>query len=500
MASWGRPVVSARRDKTTARTFLACIILAQGLCLAIGFWVQRRLSDASLAEKVEAQVWRRLESEAQTLRLTPASAKRDLAAERDVADPVGSSIHGADDHAEAILTSHTIVDRGLRVVAYDPRPGSVPAAPPGARLAWRSRRAAPDGSAWGELQLPDGTHLAVALAPDARGLRHLLHYPQALIQARVAELSESFTAVNALTLLWTLLIQALAVSLVFVRFHRSLTPATAPGSDRLRESLSLVRTRDAVIFGLAKLAESRDPETGEHLERISIYSRMLANAARRHPTFAKQITPAFIRNLGLCSALHDIGKVGIADHILRKPAQLTDAERQEMRQHALIGGKCLEEIEQRLGGSNFLQTAREIAFAHHERWDGAGYPLGIAGDAIPLAARIVAIADVYDALASKRQYKPSLPHDECMKIIREESGQQFDPELTEVWLGIGDRVKAIAIQSLGPAHGRPAGDSKLPDDDPDRLERAGMLSELPGLADEIADADVACTADSGGGA
>ncbi len=189
----------------------------------------------------------------------------------------------------------------------------------------------------------------------------------------------------------------------------------------------LLRTRDAVIFGLAKLAESRDPDTGNHLERIAVYSTRLATVLRRNPRYRRHLTPAFVKLIGISSALHDIGKVGIEDSILLKPGQFEEQERLVMHMHAAIGGKCIREIESRLGRSNFLQMAREIAFCHHERWDGRGYPDGLAGEEIPLAARIVAVADVYDALATKRVYKAAFPHGKCVEMIRAEAGKQFDP-------------------------------------------------------------------------
>jgi putative two-component system response regulator len=240
---------------------------------------------------------------------------------------------------------------------------------------------------------------------------------------------------------------SIIVFLVLGRFHDDVDrERKQTASDTLRRSQNLVRTRDAVIFGLAKLADSRDPETGDHLERMSIYSTMLASALQRHPKFADKVTPAFARLIGISTALHDIGKVGIEDSILRKPGKLSAAQTARMRKHTTIGGECLREIELRLGSSNFLQMAREIAFAHHERWDGAGYPNGIAGDAIPLAARIAAIADVYDALSSKRVYKHALQHEECIAIIRNEAGKGFDSDLVDVWLTIENRFRDVALQ------------------------------------------------------
>jgi HD-GYP domain-containing protein (c-di-GMP phosphodiesterase class II) len=220
--------------------------------------------------------------------------------------------------------------------------------------------------------------------------------------------------------------------------------------ESLLRAKDLVRTRDAVIFGLAKLAESRDPDTGHHLERIAMYSTRLSAALRRDPRFRGRVNPTFVRTIGISSALHDIGKVGVEDAVLLKPGRLDKDERFRMQLHTTLGGECIRQIEQRLGNSNFLEMAREIAFCHHERWDGAGYPVGLRGEEIPLAARIVAIADVYDALASRRVYKEAYPHEQCVEIIRRESGQQFDPDVVDVFLAISDQFREIAQRFMEP--------------------------------------------------
>jgi putative two-component system response regulator len=242
-------------------------------------------------------------------------------------------------------------------------------------------------------------------------------------------------AIRITALLWIAAIQAVVAYLILTRNQEE-----AARKHQLVKNVSLqqynelLRTRDAVIFGLAKLAESRDPDTGNHLERIAIYSTRLATALRHDPLYRSQITPSFIKLIGISSALHDIGKVGIRDSILLKPGKLDPQEWSAMQLHAAIGGKCIREIESRLGRSNFLRMARDIAFGHHEHWDGAGYPKGLAGEEIPLAARIVAIADVYDALSTKRVYKEAIPHDKCVEMIRVEAGKQFDPVLVKAFL------------------------------------------------------------------
>lgn len=265
--------------------------------------------------------------------------------------------------------------------------------------------------------------------------------------ATLEGVDESSRMASGVAFVWILALQSIAAYLIVSKaMNRQLSQVTKARDESRHRQRDLVRTRDAVIFGLAKLAESRDSDTGHHLERISLYSTQLATELRRHPDFQQQINSTFIQTIGISSALHDIGKVGTEDAILMKPGKLTADERTRMQLHANIGGECLQQIEQRLANSNFLQMAREIALYHHERWDGTGYPTGLKGEEIPLAARIVAIADVYDALSVKRVYKEPMPHDQCVAMIREQAGRQFDPQLVEVFLRIESQFAAIAEQ------------------------------------------------------
>jgi len=253
------------------------------------------------------------------------------------------------------------------------------------------------------------------------------------------------TEIRLLAFVWIAALQSAVAYLVLTRAQdQNLREKTRAARVSLQHHNDLLRTRDAVIFGLAKLAESRDPDTGHHLERIAVYSTRLATALRGNPRCRRQITPAFIKLIGISSALHDIGKVGIEDSILLKPGKLSEQERLVMQMHAVIGGKCIQEIESQLGRSNFLQMAREITFGHHEHWDGSGYPKGLAGEDIPLAARIVAVADVYDALASRRVYKPAFPHRQCVEMIKAEAGKHFDPAVVDAFLGIEAEFHRIA--------------------------------------------------------
>jgi putative two-component system response regulator len=216
------------------------------------------------------------------------------------------------------------------------------------------------------------------------------------------------------------------------RTYRLLLKARALNEAEKRQLIAerqadALRARNTLIFGLAKLAESRDTDTGEHLERIAAYCRVLAEQLRT----VHDLTDEWIVNLQLASSLHDIGKVGIPDNVLLKPGLLTPEERVVIERHADIGATALDAILARDQDDSLLRMARNIAASHHERWDGKGYPAGLSGEAIPLEARIVSVADVYDALTSKRVYKPALSHKEALDIISKGRETQFDPQIVD---------------------------------------------------------------------
>ena len=188
-----------------------------------------------------------------------------------------------------------------------------------------------------------------------------------------------------------------------------------------------LQDKDIVIFSLAKLAESRDPDTGAHLERIRHYSKTLTESLLNISNTPVEINTHYIDNIFWTSPLHDIGKVGIPDHILFKPGRLTDEEFDLMKNHTLIGYSTLNDALQKSPKAEYLRMSAEIALSHHEKYDGSGYPNGLKGDGIPFSARIVAVADVYDALTSVRVYKKGMSHDIAYNIIQEESGMHFDP-------------------------------------------------------------------------
>jgi putative two-component system response regulator len=203
---------------------------------------------------------------------------------------------------------------------------------------------------------------------------------------------------------------------------------------RAGERIIGMETRDMAIFALAKLAESRDPETGHHLERVQCYSKVLAQHLAKQPKFQGVVDAEYVRLIYQTSPLHDIGKVAIPDCILRKPGRFNDAEFAIMKTHAQAGAETLDAALARFPDAKFLRVAREIAATHHERWDGKGYPLGLVGEAIPLAGRIVALADVYDALTSKRCYKEPYIHSIARSIIIGDTGSHFDPDVVEAFI------------------------------------------------------------------
>jgi len=213
------------------------------------------------------------------------------------------------------------------------------------------------------------------------------------------------------------------------------------------QTMEIRQTRDIALLTLAKLAESRDNATGQHLERMAAYSRRLAEHLAGGP-YGGQIAEDFMDDLFKSSPLHDIGKVGIPDSILRKPGPLDDGERAVMRTHPKIGGDTLRKVIERFRGNSFLTMSMEIAYHHHERWAGGGYPHGLAGERIPLAARIVAVADAYDAITSERPYKPSYEHSEAVRLIAVDRGRHFDPVIVDAFLACEGELTGIRSRFL----------------------------------------------------
>jgi putative two-component system response regulator len=211
------------------------------------------------------------------------------------------------------------------------------------------------------------------------------------------------------------------------------------------EEIGLIK--DATILALSSLAETRDNETGNHIRRTQKYVHILARQLQQHPRFSDFLTEENVDLLYKLAPLHDVGKVGIPDHILRKPGRLTGEEFEIMKQHAILGGNAIAAAENEVNiQSHFLRIARQIAVGHHEKWDGSGYPFGLRGDDIPIPARLMALADVYDALSSKRVYKQAVQHNKVVEIIVRGSGLHFDPDIVAAFVGIKEEFARIAEQ------------------------------------------------------
>lgn len=215
---------------------------------------------------------------------------------------------------------------------------------------------------------------------------------------------------------------------------------------KVGERILSLESRDVTIFALAKLAECRDPETGMHLERMREYCRILADELSTWGNLTDQVDGDFVQMIYLTSPLHDIGKVGIPDSVLLKPGRLDPDEFETMKQHAAIGGQTLDTAARAHPEAHFLNMARDIAWTHHERFDGSGYPNGLAGTEIPLCGRITAVADVYDALTTKRVYKPAYSHETARAMILEGRGSHLDPTIVEAFLRREEDFRSVYRQ------------------------------------------------------
>lgn len=236
-----------------------------------------------------------------------------------------------------------------------------------------------------------------------------------------------------------------------------------------KRTREVVAIQDVTILAMASLAETRDSDTGNHIRRTQYYVRALAEHLAQQPKFSAQLSESTIAMLFKSAPLHDIGKVGIPDRILLKPGRFTPEEFERMKTHTTLGRDAIEHAEKQLGMPvEFLSTAKEIALSHQEKWDGSGYPQGLAGEAIPLSARLMAVADVYDALISRRVYKAGVPHAKAVAIIQEGRGSHFDPDVVDAFLALQDQFQHIA--------------SRFADSDAELAEKAAQLSRLTGGA------------------
>jgi putative two-component system response regulator len=210
-------------------------------------------------------------------------------------------------------------------------------------------------------------------------------------------------------------------------------------------TLEVQAIQDVTIMAMTSLAETRDNETGNHIRRTQLFVKRLAEHLREHPRFAHVFTERMIDLLYKSAPLHDIGKIGIPDNILLKPGKLTVEEFEVMKTHTTLGREAIEKAERRLGMRvPFLSISKEIAYSHQEKWDGSGYPEGLKGDAIPVSARLMAVADVYDALISKRVYKPAFSHEQACATIVKGRGAHFDPDMVDAFVEIAEDFRDIA--------------------------------------------------------
>jgi len=216
-------------------------------------------------------------------------------------------------------------------------------------------------------------------------------------------------------------------------------------------TLEVQAIQDVTIMAMTSLAETRDNETGNHIRRTQLYVKALAEQLRSHARFEYVLNDRMIELLYKSAPLHDIGKIGIPDSILLKPAKLTVDEFEVMKTHTTLGRNAIQEAERRLGMRvAFLSMAKEIAYSHQEKWDGSGYPEGLAGEDIPVSARLMALADVYDALISKRVYKPAFTHEQACGIIVKGRGSHFDPDMVDAFVEISNDFRDIALKYPDP--------------------------------------------------
>ncbi|MDH4134681.1 MAG: two-component system response regulator, partial [Gammaproteobacteria bacterium] len=214
-----------------------------------------------------------------------------------------------------------------------------------------------------------------------------------------------------------------------------------------KRTREIAAIQDVTILAMASLAETRDADTGNHIRRTQHYVRVLAERLKEHPRFNQHLGAPMIQTLFKSAPLHDIGKVGIPDRILLKPGRFEPHEFELMKTHTTLGRDAIQQAENALGVEvDFLKVAKEIALSHQEKWDGSGYPQGLKGDAIPVSARLMALADVYDALISRRVYKEGMPHEKAVEIIVQGKDQHFDPDVVDAFVALSEEFRSIAAR------------------------------------------------------
>jgi HD-GYP domain-containing protein (c-di-GMP phosphodiesterase class II) len=215
-----------------------------------------------------------------------------------------------------------------------------------------------------------------------------------------------------------------------------------------QKSETITNMQNALILVLADIVESRDKNTGDHVRKTAAYARIIMKKMKEKGYYPEELTDRFIENVGNSAPMHDIGKIKVSDVILNKPGRLTDDEFVIMQTHAAYGKEIIDEVIRLVPESDYLHEAKNLAYYHHEKWNGKGYPEGIAGENIPLSARIMAVADVFDALVSKRSYKEPFSFQQAREIIREGAGSHFDPLVADAFLSAEEETRQVA-ESFG---------------------------------------------------
>lgn len=423
----------------TRGSLVAATVLLQGVVIGLGCLASLQMSKTELEAGVRGRMMERAAKHAadfvQRLREVAPGPIRRGTPEWEAAEKLVEDSQPGDGATLMLL------DQAAHMLCY-PR-GEIQSSVPNLDMSQQRLKLYPSGEEIELAQLrPAAALMADTTLASGPVVLSMLDAPAQRAKVLVLQphraIQEAARAMSSRALLWTafagagvLVITVLGSILLVRRYDSILVRANQQLQEeldrRVRRGLNI---RNALVFGLAKLADYRDTDTGRHLERICTYCEILAKELKGE---FGEISRSWIENLKLASSMHDIGKVGVADAILLKPGKLTPEERRLMELHSLIGADTLIAIRRRVGDDTLINMAIQVALSHHERYDGTGYPYGLQGEQIPLAARIVALADMYDALTSRRVYKDAMSHEEACRIIRASRGTHFDPRVADAF-------------------------------------------------------------------